>query len=414
MNPAAESPTSRPRHLGRHPAVIGVLEIVRVLLMLLTIAFLLSAIAWFIGIAEQQPLAAIPSWAFTGLAAATGLSVQPGEAVMSFPPSLLCLIVWLLLRSAASRTSTALAANARLQEAGQLETHRAPQLSAYLSIAAVFLAVTVGLGFLLGSVAVSVLGYARVGLLTASAIVLGARLHPTQAAESEQLAARLGAQWTAALPAAHRVRVRTGWALTGLAVIVVAVGLVTEFDEVSAVVELYSAPVAAAIGLSVVQLLYLPGILAIALAWLSGAGVALSATETASVLSPAAGPRPAVPLLAMIPEDPPGFLAAAPALLVILGLLLVTLRRRWQHLDVPAVALATVEVLIFVTVWGLFSTGALGPGGLEVFGVDALRFPLITGGLVCAGLWAGYGIILAARSAQAATASGAEAGEDED
>lgn len=388
------------RHLGRHPAVIGALETVRILLVLVTIAFVLAAIAWFIGIAEQRPLAAIPGWAFTGLAAATGLSVRPGEALMSFPPSLLCLIVWLLLRNAASRTATALEANARLQRAGQLTAHRAPRTSAYLSIAGAFVLITVGFGFALGAATPSLIGFTRTGLLVGTAIVFGAGLYPQAAAADSRLSARLGEQWTGALEDAHRVCVRAGWWLAGLAALAVAAGLAIEFEKVSAVVDLYSAPLVAAIGLSVVQLLYLPGILAVALAWLSGAGVHLSAAETASAFSAADGPRPAVPLLAIIPENPPAFLAAAPALLVIVGVLLVTLRRSWQHVDLPVIRVASAQLLVLMWMWGLFSTGGLGPGGLEVFGVPALMFPLITGGLVIAGLWAGYGLILAARRAQ--------------
>lgn len=388
------------RHLGRHPAVIGVLETVRILLVLITIAFVLAAIAWFIGIAEQRPLAAIPGWAVTGLAAATGLSVRPGEALMSFPPSLLCLIVWLLLRNAASRTATALDANARLQHAGQLPAHRAPRTSAYLSIAGAFLLIAVGLGFALGAATPSLIGFTRVALLIGTAIVFGAGLYPQTAAADSTLSARLGQQWTAALEDAHRVSVRAGWWLAGLAALSVAVGLAVELEEVKDVVDLYSAPVVAAIGLSAVQLLYLPGILAVALAWLSGAGVNLSAAETASAFSAADGPRPAVPLLAIIPEDPPAFLAAAPVLLVIIGVLLVTLHRSWQHVDLPVITVASAQMLVLMWMWGLFSTGGLGPGGLEAFGVPALLFPLITGGLVIAGLWAGYGLILAARRGQ--------------
>lgn len=376
------------------------LEAVRILFALLAVAFVLAAIAWFIGIAEQRPLAAIPGWAFTGLAAATGLSVRPGEALMSFPPSLLCLIVWLLLRNAASRTATALDANARLQHAGQLPAHRAPRTSAYLSIAGAFLLIAVGLGFALGAATPSLIGFTRVALLSGTAIVFGAGLYPQTAAADSTLSARLGQQWTAALEDAHRVSVRAGWWLAGLAALSVAVGLAVEFEEVKDVVDLYSAPVVAAIGLSAVQLLYLPGILAVALAWLSGAGVNLSAAETASAFSAADGPRPAVPLLAIIPEDPPAFLAAAPVLLVIIGVLLVTLHRSWQHVDLPVIAVASAQMLVLMWMWGLFSTGGLGPGGLEVFGVPALLFPLITGGLVIAGLWAGYGLILAARRAQ--------------
>ena len=135
--------------------------------------------------------------------------------------------------------------------------------------------------------------------------MFGAVLYPQAAAADPTLSARLGQQWAAALEDAHRVSVRAGWWLAGLAAISVAVGLAVEFEEVKDVVGLYSAPVVAAIGLSAVQLLYLPGILAVALAWLSGAGVNLSAAETASAFSAADGPRPAVPLLAIIPEDPP-------------------------------------------------------------------------------------------------------------
>ena len=79
--------------IGRHPAVIGLFESARVLLLLVLTALLLAAVAWFIGIAEQRPLAAIAAWAATGLGVVHGLNADLETHRHSLPPtSLLSLI----------------------------------------------------------------------------------------------------------------------------------------------------------------------------------------------------------------------------------------------------------------------------------------------------------------------------------
>ena len=112
---AMPSTPAFPRISSRHPIVIGALEALRIVLALGLTVLAVAIIAWFVAIAQLQPLRAVLSWAGTLVAASSGWELDGGWGL---PPTLLSLGLFAVLVSGLRRTRRALAANEVLVRSG--------------------------------------------------------------------------------------------------------------------------------------------------------------------------------------------------------------------------------------------------------------------------------------------------------
>jgi hypothetical protein len=199
--------------------------------------------------------------------------------------------------------------------------------------------------------------------------------------------------WSVATGLARRLL----WAAVALSAIVLVVGIVIRWSDVAGTVQVYSSPVAAGIGLIVVQALFAPSIVYSALSWSAGTGVSIGGAGASSAFISSTAPVPDVHVLKLLEGDYPAWTAAAPALLVLLGLLCVILGRDRAR-DIAAQSWAGLGIaigIVFVTfeVLALFAGGALGPLGLSGFGPSALTSALAITGWIGVGMAAGLLLI---------------------
>lgn len=388
--------------IGRHPAVIGLFESTRVLLLLVLAALLLSAVAWFIGIAEQRPLAAIAAWAATGLGVVHGLSAELETHRHSLPPTALTLLVWLLVLQAARRTRRALLANERLIAAGAPLGFARPRLLAGLVLAGCHVLVVLVLAFGFGAIGPGVLGFVRLLVLVGTAVVLGVGWRPDSAPVRGQVGELAGPRWADALVSGHAAFRRAGIAVLLVGLLAVVAALALRWGQAASVLALYSDATAAAIGLTVVQLLFAPTLVVLGLAWTSGAGVVLASGALASPFTAVEVPVAGFPVLAAVPQDPAGAFVIVPLLVVLCGTVAAIGRPAWHLTDLRAVAVLGVEMLLAGLFVGVFASGAVGPGGLGAFGVQPLLFALAVAGETALGAAIGWGLLrLAGRSGAA-------------
>ncbi|WP_029089576.1 DUF6350 family protein [Brevibacterium album] len=409
---------------SRHPIAIGVLESVRALVLVAGASFLCAAAAWFVAIAQQQPISVIPVWAGGLIGAASGWAM---ESATTLPPTLLTAALVLVLAQAFGRTRRALAVNAALVRSGRIpevEHARALGTGAVVLTSAVWLLLA---GLLVGPGTAGPLGTARFLLVLAAAFALafltagrsdrraarraarrrGSRSATRAAGDRESagwaetlrtwVQPRLGEQWGEAVEDGLRLTGRTWAGLAVLALVLLAAALVLGRQSVAEALAAYSDPVAAAVGLAAVQALFGPTILLLVLSWASGAGVWMSATVLASPGAGFEGPVPAVPVLAVVPAQPPawsGFLVIA---LVLTGLGAAIGRRAWaERLDWRTVLVHVCLMAAVTAVLALFCTGAIGPDGLSRFGAPVGTATLLITGATALGATAGWGLRLLA------------------
>ncbi|WP_349828801.1 cell division protein PerM [Brevibacterium litoralis] len=376
---------------GRHPVVIGALEAVRVLVACVGVALVAALLAWFLGLAEQKPLSVVPQWAASGVGATFGIPVDTGEWVFGLPPTVGTVLCWFLVEHAAARTTRALRTNDDLVGAGVLQARPWPRVSGAVALGLTVLVLVLGGAFLLGSAEASVLGIVRAVLLVGSAAAVGVLRNSDLWIET--IEERFGPDHTDAVLLGLRLAGRVALFALGGAVVVLGVALALGWDAVTAVVAGYSSPTTAAIGLTVVQVLFLPTALLLVLAWLSGPGFAMSVDVLASPFAQSGHVPVALPALGAVPQPAPVW---APVFLLVplsLGVLAVIGRRAWQEVALSDLVVASVVLVLGATAAMTFASGALGPRGLEAFGAVPWYAGPALGGLVSAGLWAGHGLV---------------------
>src|SRR5699024_2529232 len=106
------------------------------------------------------------------------------------------------------------------------------------------------------------------------------------------------------------------WGSLAAAVVVLAVGIVLRWDDVSGSLQVYSSPLAAGVRLLIVQLLFAPGILYSPLSWSAGSGVGLVGAEPSSALHAATALIHDVPGLQLIRGVYTAWTMATPAVLI--------------------------------------------------------------------------------------------------
>jgi hypothetical protein len=125
--------------------------------------------------------------------------------------------------------------------------------------------------------------------------------------------------------------------------------------------------------IAVAQTALVPNLVVWAVAWLTGTGFAVGAGTRLAPDEVLGGPMPAIPVLGALPRDAGGLLAWAPALVVVVGVLLAVLLHRtmreraaWEPLAAVAVAVGLGAAVL----GGLAaaSGGAAGPGRMAVVG----------------------------------------------
>jgi hypothetical protein len=143
---------------------------------------------------------------------------------------------------------------------------------------------------------------------------------------------RLPPQVRAAGPAALAVA-----AVLGAAVVLLAlVALVLHWSTVTALSHQLAPSAGDAVGLVLVQLLYLPNLLVWVLAYLAGPGFAVGGGASVDPFSATGALLPGVPVLGAIPLDAPAaapFLLLVPVLAGVVGAVVLRRRREWHVRD---------------------------------------------------------------------------------
>ena len=187
----------------------------------------------------------------------------------------------------------------------------------------------------------------------------------------------------------------------------------TFFIHWNLVIAVYEALDAGAMGgavLTIVQLGFLPNLAVFALAWISGAGVALGVGSQAGALATAVGPLPSIPVFAALPAGPLDFAVAALVVPVLAGTLAgwwflregenhfdewlsIKIRARWFTATVSTLALgAIVGSVAGLLAAGLawLASGSAGIGRLTEIGPDPLGTALFVAAEVGIGVVIGY------------------------
>jgi len=392
---------------SRHPIVIGALEALRAVLVLTLTVLVAAVLAWFVAIAQLQPLSAVLGWAGTLLGAASGWELTIG---LGLPPTLLTVgLVW-VMTSALRRTRRALAANEQLVRAGTLPATRCAATVGIGTCLGAIVVVLLVAGLLVGAGTPTPLGCARFLVVVAVPALIaclgperpGAPAGRWAQALFDLIAAKAGDAWADAAESALRLLRRVGLAFGVVAVVGLIVALVTGWSAMTDAVSGYSRPGIAAVGVGAVQLLFLPTLLFLALSWLSGAGLHLSAVALATPFTSQAAVVPAVPVLAAVPADTAVWGWAVLVVLPLAAGVATVGRRAWADaVDWRAIVLVAGLGLLTTAASALFATGPIGPAGLETFGVDVAAATGAIGGAAAAGAAGGWGLSLLANRAEA-------------
>ena len=187
----------------------------------------------------------------------------------------------------------------------------------------------------------------------------------------------------------------------------------TFFIHWNLVVAVYEALDAGATGgamLTIAQLGFLPNLAVFALAWISGAGVALGVGSQAGALGTAVGPLPSIPVFAALPAGSLDFAVAALVVPVLAGTLAgwwflregenhfdewlsIKIHTRWFTATVSTLALGVMVgsvagLLAAGLAW--LASGSAGIGRLTEIGPDPLRTALFVAAEVGIGVVIGY------------------------
>ncbi len=376
----------------RRTIVNALIEVVKIDLIVVPAVFVAAIVFWIIGLGSQLPYSAVPEWAFALWAAISGLSVTTLGFDFSLAPSLVTLGLWLLVAAAAKRLVAGVAAADWDDDEvalGQWWTIVGAGLGTFTLA---YAAPLVALALFVGQATMTPLGFLRLVLFLLSALFFGC-LRVRGIDDFPGLRLLDDRAWDVGVRLARRLV----WGGLVAAVIILAVGFVLRWEEVTDSMQVYSSPVAAGLGLLIVQVLFAPGILFSALSWSAGTGVGLGGAGTSSAFSATASPVPDVPVLQLLIGDYPAWTAAAPILLVVLGLL-CTILGRFRARDVlesswTGIGVAAGIVFVGAEVIAVFSSGALGPLGLADFGPSALTSALVITAWIGAGMSVGLLLI---------------------
>lgn len=369
----------------RHPVLVGLVEALKIDLIVVPAVLLITTIFWIIGLGLQLPYSVIPSWAFSLWAGAHGIGVSTMGFEFSLPPTLLTLGAWLLIAFASRRM---------IRSIGEPDPDTSRQWWIDVATACVVLGVAYAgplllLSVFVGDADLSVFSVLRLLILIISALVCGyiwargvediPRLRELDAEEVETV---------------KSLTTRILWGLLGVSVIVIAAAVLLRWGDLMQSMDGYSSPMAAGIGLLIVQLMFAPSILFSVLSWVAGAGVSMGAPGTSSAFVSVQGPVPDVPALHLLVGDYPTWTMAAPALLVVLGLVTVVASRVFAHRVMEAswtgIGVGLLAVWMILECFALFSGGAMGPLGLSAVGPSALTSALAI--VVCLGVGAVIGL----------------------
>ena len=191
-------------------------------------------------------------------------------------------------------------------------------------------------------------------------------------------------------PMVVRVMVRASLigfvSLVGLSTFVLAVAAATSFTEITALMTSLEPTAMDVVVLAFLTLGYLPTMIAWALSYAVGAGVALGPDVLLSPFISTVPPTllPTFPPLAALPQTAGPVSWALPALAVLAGALIGLAISRWAAREGPLirVALALLSVglaalWVYAFLW--LGTGSLGDGRLEQLGPDAGLGALLAG-----------------------------------
>jgi hypothetical protein len=187
--------------------------------------------------------------------------------------------------------------------------------------------------------------------------------------------------------------------LTAAAVVVV-VSLVGNYAQIITLYENLHTGALGGAALTVAQILFLPNLVIWAASWLIGPGFAIGAGSTVSPLGTTLGPIPSVPILGALPQGDFTFAFAGLVVPILVGFLVGALlsgslagrirstsRPVWMAgagLGIGVVGGAILGLLAWA------SSGAIGPGRLQVVGPDPVAVGLIAalelGLAACAGM----------------------------
>ena len=189
-----------------------------------------------------------------------------------------------------------------------------------------------------------------------------------------------------------------------------AATLFIHWNLVLAVYEAVDAgPVGGAV-LTIAQLGFLPNLAVFALAWISGAGIALGVGSQAGALGTAVGPLPSVPVFAALPSGSLDYGMVALVVLVLAGTLAgwwflregenhfdewlsIKVRARWFTATVSTLALGVIigcTAGLFAAVLAWLARGSAGIGRLTEIGPDPFRTALFVAAEVGIGVVIGY------------------------
>ncbi len=362
------------------------MEVVKIDLIVVPAGFVVSTVFWIIGLGSQLPYSAIPEWAFALWATVSGLSVSTLGFDFSLAPSLVTLGLWFLVAAAAKRVVDSTAAASQTESEDDPGGWWALMGTAVGTFVVAYAGPLLALAILVGQATVTPGGFLRIVLFLISAVAWGfVRVRGIGDIPGLSM---LGIDaWSVASSLVRRLL----WAAVAAAAVVIVVGIVLRWNDVADTAQVYSSPVAAGIGLIIVQVLFAPSVFYSALSWTAGTGVSIGGAGTSSAFRSTSAPVPDVHVLRLLTGDYPAWTAAAPALLVLVGLLCVILGRvRAREIAAQSwTGLGIAIGLLFVTfeILALFAGGALGPLGLSGFGPSALTSaPAITG-------WIGVGTV---------------------
>jgi hypothetical protein len=385
-------------HTSPHPQpyrrtiFAALMEVVKIDLVVVPAGFVIATVFWIIGLGSQLPYSAIPEWAFALWATVSGLSVSTLGFDFSLAPSLVTLGLWFLVATGAKRVVGGTSADSPTESDDDPGGWWALMGTALGIFVVAYAGPLLVLAILIGQATMTPLGFLRLFLFLVTAVAW-ALIRVRGIGDIPGLAMIADETWSVATGLARRLV----WAAVALSAIVLVVGIVVRWSDVAGTVQVYSSPVAAGIGLIVVQALFAPSIVYSALSWSAGTGVSIGGAGASSAFISSTAPVPDVHVLKLLEGDYPAWTAAAPALLVLLGLLCVILGRDRAR-DIAAQSWAGLGIaigIVFVTfeVLALFAGGALGPLGLSGFGPSALTSALAITGWTGAGMAAGLLLI---------------------
>ena len=349
----------------------------------------LACVMWFIGISYQQPVGLIPVWAGSLVAAVHGFVTNFGGVSFGLPPTLLTVGIVLVLIRATKRVARALDINARYAKSGILRGVSASYGQAFSIFSLVYLGLVTLVSLLLGRGELTLLGSVR--CLTLFGVVCSARLLMHY---QKKLSTRMRRYpWFATALSGFRLSLRTFATLIILGVVVSFVAVITGWNHGSAVLAEYSDPRAAAIGLGIVQVLYAPTLWMLSLAWSSGGGFNITEHSVASPLTVFYEPVPAIPVLAVVPAQPPLWSMVFAGSIVLLGIFLVFGRKTWRTLSAHEALLGSIFLLVLIGVSALFCRGGLTSGGMSNFGISQWYVPVLIVGECMLGMGIGRGLV---------------------